>query len=282
MSYPRYPRYKDSRVEWLGLVPEHWDISAVKRVAALRSGETITAERIGGSGDHPVFGGNGLRGYTSEYTHEGAFPLIGRQGALCGNVNYATGRFWASEHAIVATPQSGIDTRWLGEMLRAMDLNQYSTSAAQPGLSVDLVANLQTAVPPFDEQKLIADFLEVETAKIDALIAEQRRLIELLKEKRQAVISHAVTKGLDPNTQMKPSGLSGSGMFQRTGKYLDCSTSSARERASHTESFRRARTWTTGFHTSEQATWQGRPCRSKGMRRRRRRLTLRTRVLTSR
>ena len=207
MSFPRYTRYKDSGVEWLGEVPEHWEICALKRIVSMQSGESITAESIEESGDYPVFGGNGLRGYTSAFTHEGNFVLIGRQGALCGNINYAHGRFWASEHAVVATPTRQVNTLWLGEMLRAMNLNQYSLTAAQPGLSVDLVGRILTTVPSTSEQTLIAAFLDRETAKIDELVAEQRRLMELLKEKRQAVISHAVTKGLNPNAPMKPSGV---------------------------------------------------------------------------
>jgi type I restriction enzyme S subunit len=179
----------------------------IKRIATLRSGDSITAESIEEAGSYPVYGGNGLRGYVDRFTHEGEYALIGRQGALCGNVNYATGKFWASEHAVVVTPKRPLAMRWIGEVLRAMNLNQYSVSAAQPGLSVEMVSNLFIPVPPLREQHAIATFLDRETAKIDALVEEQRRLIELLKEKRQAVISQAVTKGLNPNVPMKDSGI---------------------------------------------------------------------------
>jgi type I restriction enzyme S subunit len=182
-------------------------VLALKRVARLQSGESITSERISEAGDYPVYGGNGLRGYTSSFTHEGRFVLVGRQGALCGNVNYSSGTFWASEHAVVATPVKSVNTTWLGELLRAMNLNQYSVSAAQPGLSVELISNLGVPYPPLEEQSAIASFLDRETSKIDALIAEQERLLELLAEKRQAVISHAVTKGLNSDAPMKDSGV---------------------------------------------------------------------------
>jgi type I restriction enzyme S subunit len=207
VSFPRYPAYKPSGVEWLGEVPEHWEILAIKRLASLQSGTGITSDSILDDGPYPVFGGNGVRGFSESFTHEGNYPIIGRQGALCGNINYASGRFWASEHAVVASPANQCEFRWLGEMLRAMNLNQHSTSAAQPGLSVEMVSALLAARPPRDEQLAIATFLDHETAKIDALIAEQQRLIELLQEKRQAVISHAVTKGLNPNVPMKDSGV---------------------------------------------------------------------------
>jgi type I restriction enzyme S subunit len=207
MSFSRYPAYKDSGVECLGEVPAHWGILPLKVLVAMRSGEAITSEQIDDEGEFPVFGGNGLRGYAASFTHEGSYALIGRQGALCGNVNYASGRFWASEHAVVCAPRRPIAIRWFGEMLRAMNLGQYSIAAAQPGLSVDLVGRIRAPVPPPDEQFAIAGFLDAETTRIDPLIAEQERMIELLKEKRQAVISHAVTKGLDPNAVMKDSGI---------------------------------------------------------------------------
>ena len=207
MSFPRYAAYRDSGVAWLGDVPAHWAVMPIKRLAFLQSGESITAERIDESGDFPVYGGNGLRGYTNAFTHAGEFVLIGRQGALCGNINYGYRKFWASEHAVVVTPTKSLTTKWLGEVLRAMNLNQYSVSAAQPGLSVEAVAQLMIPVPLREEQAAIATFLDHETAKIDALVDVQKRLIELLKEKRQAVISQAVTKGLDPNVPMKDSGV---------------------------------------------------------------------------
>lgn len=207
MSFPRYPEYKDSGAPWLGEVPVHWEVCSLRRIVRMQSGESITSEGISETGEFPVYGGNGLRGYGSRFTHDGNFVLIGRQGALCGNINYAAGKFWASEHAIVVSPVRSIKTKWLGELLRAMNLNQYSISAAQPGLSVDSILRLTVCVPPQQEQAAIAKFIERETAKIDELVAEQQRLIELLKEKREAVISHAVTKGLNPDAPMKPSGV---------------------------------------------------------------------------
>jgi type I restriction enzyme, S subunit len=199
MSFPRYERYRDSGAEWLGEVPEHWEVFALKRIANLQSGDSIAPEVIEPIGEYPVYGGNGLRGFTSTFTHQGNYALIGRQGALCGNINYASGKFWASEHAIVVTPTCDADITWLGELLREMNLNQYSIASAQPGLSVDNIRKLLIAVPTLSEQKAIGYFLRQETAKIDELIEEQR-LIELLKEKRQAVISRAVA--LIPSPQL--------------------------------------------------------------------------------
>lgn len=189
---PNVP-FKPSDIEWLGDVPEHWEVKKLKYVANLRSGDTITSELIAEEGAYPVYGGNGLRGYTTDYTHEGNYVLIGRQGALCGNINYAFGKFWASEHAIVATILDNSEFVWLGEFLKMMNLNQYSLASAQPGLSVDRIQNLHIPYPPLPEQAAIVDYIETETAKINEKMTVARQEIGLLKEFRQALIFECVT-----------------------------------------------------------------------------------------
>lgn len=217
MKLPPYPKYKPSGVEWIGDVPEHWKVLPLRRLAQLKSGEAITTEEMLDGGDYPVFGGNGLRGFTTAFTHRGDYVLIGRQGALCGNVNFASGHFWASEHAVVVSPLQSWSTRWMGELLRAMNLNQYSQSAAQPGLSVERILGLSLPLPPIDEQEAIAAFLDRQTNRINGLVATKRTLLERLNEKRTALISRTVTRGLPPNPAraaglephptLKPSGI---------------------------------------------------------------------------
>ncbi len=195
-----YPVYKDSGVDWLGEVPEHWEVRRLKTLAHMQSGDTITAMSIDETGQHPVYGGNGLRGYTSSYTHDGDFVLIGRQGALCGNVHLVRGRFWASEHAVVATLHVGHVPYWFGALLRGMNLNQYSIAAAQPGLSVDRILNLWAPVPPKLEQTAIARFLDDADRRIRRYIRAKERLIDLLEEQRHAIIQEAVTGQIDVRT----------------------------------------------------------------------------------
>ena len=192
-----YPVCKLSGVEWLGNMPEHWEVRRLKTICGMKSGDSITAKAIEASGDFPVYGGNGLRGYTSDYTHDGEFALIGRQGALCGNVHTVNGKFWASEHAVVATLYAGYNVNWFGAILTYMNLNQYSIAAAQPGLSVERVMNLFLPVPPNREQKRIANHIIEATARIDTAIARARRQIELLEEYRARLIADAVTGKLD-------------------------------------------------------------------------------------
>ena len=178
-------------------LPNGWVMLRIKDIANLRSGDFIAAERIEPIGNFPVYGGNGLRGFTDRFTHDGTFALIGRQGALCGNVNYATGKFWATEHAVVVRHKRRIVTRWLGEMLRCMNLNQYATASAQPGLSVEVIINKFLPFPPLDEQQTIADYLDRQTALIDAQLATLDEQAQVLKELRKSVIHEAVTGKID-------------------------------------------------------------------------------------
>lgn len=188
---------KPSSIDWLGDIPERWESKKIKYVAWLRSGNGITSDQIKDYGDYPVYGGNGLRGFSNSYTHDGSNVLIGRQGALCGNINYAYGKFWASEHAVVATFNGDYELVWFGELLRIMNLNQYSMSAAQPGLSVDNIKNLLIPVPPKAEQTAIVQHIETECSRLDAIIDKFKKQIELLKEYRTTLISEVVTGKID-------------------------------------------------------------------------------------
>ena len=162
-------------------------------MASLWSGNNIVSEQIKESDLYPVYGGNGLRGFFSEYTHDGNYILIGRQGAYCGNIKYGHGKFWASEHAVVVSPLVKYETIYLGELLRTMNLGQYSVSAAQPGLSVDVIKNLAIPFPPVKEQLSTVRHIETECARIDAKKAKTEKLIDLLTEYRTALISEVVT-----------------------------------------------------------------------------------------
>ena len=191
------PRLKPSGVEWLGDVPEHWSTRQLRRIANLNAGYGITSDEIESEGYFPVFGGNGIRGFTDTYTHEGEFVLIGRQGALCGNVHMARDKFWASEHAVVAEASRDVNVPWLRFVLDAMNLRQYSAAAAQPGLAVDKINGLSVSVPPETEQHAISEFLGRANARIDELASRVDDAIERLQEYRTAIITAAVTGKID-------------------------------------------------------------------------------------
>lgn len=128
----------------------------------------------------PCYGGNGLRGYIKTFTHEGKYSLVGRQGALCGNIHLVEGKFHATEHALVATPLSDIDSVWLYHKLVSMNLNQYATGTAQPGLSVMNLKPIELEVPPLSEQQKIVSQIEEIEEKINVL---EKEISEIPRQK---------------------------------------------------------------------------------------------------
>jgi type I restriction enzyme S subunit len=188
---------KPSGIPWIGDIPIGWETTRIKNIARLQSGESITAFEIEEIGPFPVFGGNGLRGYTSRFTHDGNYVLIGRQGALCGNINYASGQFFASEHAVVVHPRTKLSTRWFGELLRIMNLNQYSIAAAQPGLSVERIANLQIPLPASQEQECIIQAVDHEICGLDRAIGYVGQEQALVQEFRARLVADVVSGKLD-------------------------------------------------------------------------------------
>ena len=184
---------KDSGVEWIGMIPKHWEIIKIKHLAKLQSGSNLTSNEISDTGSYPVYGGNGLRGFYGSYNCEGSYVLIGRQGALCGNINYAEDKFWATEHAVVCYPKKTYNTLWLGEVLRLMNLGQYSLASAQPGLAVERIKGLYVPNPSIEEQNKIALFLKQNIGKIDLYARHCQRQITLLQERKQIIINEVVT-----------------------------------------------------------------------------------------
>lgn len=195
---------KDSGVEWLGEVPEHWNIVKLSYRMKLLSGDGITSQDIEPTGQYPVYGGNGLRGYTDRYNCEGHHVLIGRQGALCGNINLAQGKFFATEHAVVVYPYQDFNISFLSEFLRFMDLGQYSVSAAQPGISVERINGLKILVPPYYEQTEIGEHVENIIKRFEDLSTKANQQIKLLQERRTALISAAVTGKIDVRGWQSP------------------------------------------------------------------------------
>ena len=185
---------KDSGIEWIGMMPAHWTAPALKHLCTMQAGKNLISEQISTSGRYPVYGGNGQRGYYSDYNVNGNFLLVGRQGALCGNVHCVSGKFWATEHAVVTTPSKITNISYLYYLLIAMDLNQYaSNSAAQPGLSVGNILTVKTLLPPIDEQVRISEFLDNCCPRIDEVITEKQSLIDDLESYKKSLIYEVVT-----------------------------------------------------------------------------------------
>ena len=187
-------KMKDSGIEWIGEIPEEWSIAALKMLCKMQAGKNLTTEQILEEGKYPVYGGNGQRGFYNEYNQEGAYLLIGRQGALCGNVHKVTGKFWATEHAVIADLSSIANIDFLYYLIIGMNLNQYaSNSAAQPGLSVGYIANVRTCIVPLYEQIEIATYLNNKCLEIDKLILKKEQLISELESYKKSLIYEYVT-----------------------------------------------------------------------------------------
>ena len=149
-----------------------WEQRKLGEVAQeFKSGNFLKADEIDIAGDYPVYGGNGLRGYTSTYNHDGEFALIGRQGALCGNMNYSVGKAYFTEHAVVVEADENNDTRFLYCMLDIMNLGQYSDQSAQPGLAVNKLIKLENFFPQKEEQQQIGWYFNT----LDRLITLHQR-----------------------------------------------------------------------------------------------------------
>jgi type I restriction-modification system specificity subunit len=142
------------------------------------SGKGITAEKISPTGEYPVYGGNGVRGYTDNYNFEGQCVVIGRQGANCGNVKYFEGKAYMSEHAIVGVTHQEHDNRYFAYKLSMLNLGRFSGQAAQPGLSVAKLKTLKMTMPNFNIQYRIASILSA----YDHLIENNTRRIRLLEQ----------------------------------------------------------------------------------------------------
>ena len=141
-------------------IPKNWKWARIGSVLTLQSGKNMPANEIKDTADEdhviPCYGGNGQRGFVQQANVDGYHAIIGRQGALCGNINFARGPFYATEHAVVVYEYAGTDMDWAGLTLRALNLNQYATSVAQPGLAVNKIDKILFPLPPLAEQKRIA------------------------------------------------------------------------------------------------------------------------------
>ena len=219
MKWGGYPECRDSGVPWIGSVPSHWQVERVKDIASIINGFPFDAARFSTDLGHPLVRIRDLNSDTTEARFNGDFvdsAAITSSDVLIGmDGDFNIGR-WRGHGAALLNQRmcclrghskSTADALAYALAFPLKAINDITYSTTVKHLSSYQIAKIRVAVPPHDELHAILRFLDSETAKLDAMITKQQRLIELLQEKRQVVISHAVTKGLNPNAPMKDSGV---------------------------------------------------------------------------
>ena len=177
-------------------IPKSWKWARIGAVLKLQSGKNITASDIKNVPDDnhmiPCYGGNGQRGFVGQANTEGFHAIIGRQGALCGNINFAEGPFYATEHAVVVYGYAATNMKWAGITLRSLNLNQYATSVAQPGLAVNKIDNVPMPLPPLAEQHRIVARIEQAFSALDTIDALQAKYADNLAVLKSKLIDAAI------------------------------------------------------------------------------------------
>ncbi len=170
---------------------EEWEEIELKDACHMQAGKFISAAEISERGLYPCYGGNGMRGKTNEYNYSGKHPIIGRQGALCGNVCLVDGTFYATEHAVVVTPKNEYDSTFLYYILCYLNLNQYATGQAQPGLAVDSILKIKcTILHDLDEQNKITSIL----SSLDDMIIQYTEKVKTLELHKKGLMQKLFPK----------------------------------------------------------------------------------------
>jgi type I restriction enzyme, S subunit len=229
MSFPKYEAYKDSEIEWFDVLPSHWNIISLRWVSNIFAGGTPDKKNLDfwTDGSIPWLNSGSVnqglitepsnfittdayRCSSAKWIPKGALVIaLAGQGKTKGMVAQLAITATCNQSMAAIVPNEAASARYVYWWLthNYQNIRNLAGGDLRDGLNLEMIGSISTPIPPAEEQIQISRFLDRETARIDALIAEQQRLIELLKEKRQAVISHAVTKGIDRTVPMKDSGV---------------------------------------------------------------------------
>jgi type I restriction enzyme S subunit len=208
----------------MGAVPTHWKVAPVKRFLRSLDQRRIplsSVERGARQGEFPYYGASGVIDHVDQYLFDKDHVLVSEDGAnllaRSSPISFiARGRYWVNNHAHILEGTAGDEPDFWAYRIESENIAPFVTGSAQPKLTIEALMNLAISAPPtVGERRAIVRFIEVETAKIDALIAKQEQLLATLREDRTATITHAVTKGLDPGVQMRDSGNAWTGPIPR-------------------------------------------------------------------
>ena len=211
-----YSEYKNSGVQWIGKVPSHWEILAFKYCMKINNGQDY--KHILADEGYPVFGSGGPFAFASQFIYDGEVVMLGRKGTIDKPLYYK-GKFWTVDTMFYAIPTKRSVCRFMYYLARTFPFSYYSTATALPSMTQFDLGNNPIALPPLPEQQAITSFLDAKTKPIDDIIAKREKQIELLEEMKSAIISRAVTKGLNPGAKMKDSGIEWIGEILKSEKY---------------------------------------------------------------
>ena len=203
--YKPYGAYKDSGKVWLGRIPEHWRLVALKRVASICNGKDYK-DVENAEGLYPVIGSGGEFASADSFLFEGESVLLGRKGTIDKPL-YINGPFWTVDTMFYTKIANDAFPKFVYYAALNIPFGSYQTNTALPSMAGEDLSSHVICVPQYDEQREIAEKLDRELASIDTLIEKKTLFIDLLKQKRQAIIIQAITKGLDPNVKMRDSGI---------------------------------------------------------------------------
>ena len=197
-----YTEMKDSGIQWIGQIPTHWLLKKAKYCVSITNGSDPKSE-----GSVPVYGSGSESFKTCGEYKEGPAVLIGRKGATLHIPHYIEGRYWNVDTAFDVKPQEGFSLRYYYYLACVFDYNYYISQTTLPGMTQTNYNNMKLPCPSLDEQTAIASYLDAQCAKIDEIIAQAKASMEDYKQWKASIIYEAVTKGLDPNVEMKDSGI---------------------------------------------------------------------------
>jgi len=200
-----YEKYKDSGIEWIGEIPEHWKVKRLKRFAKICNGQDHKSV-YDLTGDYPILGSGGEFGRANRYLHKGPSVLLGRKGTV-DKPQYVDFPFWSVDTAYYTDIFPKTDPRFFYYLCTNIQFDLYKYGSAVPSMNQETLSQIEFPSPSHEEQSSIATFLDRKTTEIDRIIANKQKLIALYEEEKQAVINQAVTKGLDPNVKLKDSGV---------------------------------------------------------------------------
>lgn len=200
----KYDAYKESGIEWIGDIPSHWQIMPFKRRMTFNNGADYKDWAV--DEGYPVMGSGGQFAFASKYMFNGEVVLLGRKGTIDRPLYY-NGPFWAVDTMLYAVPDRRAYCKYMYYQALTFPFNYYATATALPSMTQTDLGNNPVCVPPYYEQKAIADYLDTECRKIDDLITKEEKRAQLIEETKLSIITKVITKGLDTDKELVNPGL---------------------------------------------------------------------------